>query len=333
MGRKRGRDIDGWLILDKPLGPTSTDMVNKLRWAFDAKKAGHGGTLDPLASGVLPIAFGKATRTIPYIMDATKRYRFTLTFGESRTTDDLEGEVLATSPNRPTDDQILAVLPALTGNVMQVPPVFSALRVGGERAYDMARAGRPPELPPRPARIDSITLVKRPDADTAVFDVQSGKGVYMRSLARDIALACGTVGHISVLRRTKCGPFDLGHALTIDQISLDKSTQTVDNADALPAPLLDAATALVDIPALAVTDAEGRMLVWGQSIDPLDLVHPLPASSQGEDHLWRAMIGEHVLGLCHVRHGRLRAARMLENHEFFGEHDVDYRRTPHGTDF
>ena len=319
MARKRGRDIDGWLILDKPLGPTSTDMVNKLRWAFDAKKAGHGGTLDPLASGVLPIAFGKATRTIPYIMDATKRYEFTLSFGESRTTDDREGEVLATSDSRPTDEQIRSVLPALTGNVMQVPPVFSALRVGGQRAYDLARAGKPPELPPRPARIDSISLVSRLDADTALFEVQSGKGVYMRSLARDIALACATVGHISVLRRTKCGPFDLSHAMTVDEIALDKQAQTVDNANALPAPLLDAATALVDIPALAVTEAEGRTLVWGQSLDPATLSHPMPAVPQEDDFLWRAMIGEHVLGLCHVRDGRLRAARMMENHEFFGE--------------
>ncbi|MFT8364977.1 MAG: tRNA pseudouridine(55) synthase TruB [Gluconobacter cerinus] len=332
MARKRGREIDGWLILDKPLGPTSTDMVNKLRWEFDTKKAGHGGTLDPLASGVLPIAFGKATRTIPYIMDATKRYRFTLSLGESRTTDDREGEVLATSVHRPTDDDLRACLPALTGDVMQIPPVFSALRVGGKRAYDLARAGRPPELPPRPARIDSITLMERPDADTAVFEVQSGKGVYMRSLARDIALACGTVGHISVLRRTKCGPFDLSHAMTIDEIALDKSTQTVDNADALPAPLLDVATALVDIPALAVTEAEGRILIWGQSLDPSDLTYSLPAVSQEGDHLWRAMIGEHVIGLCQIRDGRLRAARMLENHEFFGEHDVDYCRTPHGSD-
>lgn len=324
MSKRRGRDIDGWLILDKPLGPTSTDMVNRLRWGFGARKAGHGGTLDPLASGILPIAFGKATRTIPYIMDATKCYSFTLHMGESRTTDDREGDVLATSQNRPTDDAIRAVLPALTGNVMQVPPVFSALRVQGRRAYDMAREGRPPDLPPRPARIDSIRLVDRPDADTALFEVQSGKGVYMRSLARDIALACGTVGHISVLRRTRCGPFDLSHARKIDEIALDKSPQTVDKADALPVPLLEAATALVDIPALAVTEAEGKILVWGQSLDPMTLTYPMPAQLQESDLLWRAMIGEHVLGLCQIRDGRLRAVRMLENHEFFGEHDVDY---------
>lgn len=323
MARKRGRDIHGWLILDKPLGPSSTTMVNRLLRFFDGRKAGHGGTLDPLASGVLPIAFGKATSTIPYIMDATKRYRFTLSFGESRTTDDREGDVLATSDVRPSDEDIRAVLPSLCGDVMQVPPVFSALRVGGQRAYDLARAGRPPELPPRPARIDSITLVDRPDADTAVFDVQSGKGVYMRSLARDIALACGTVGHISVLRRTKCGPFDLSYACSAEQLGLDKTDETRDKACVLPVPLLEAATALVDIPALAVTKAEGKSLICGQAVTLAHLEGGVPDGVETVP-LWRVMIGEHVIGLCRVAEGRLRAVRMLENHLFFGEQDVDY---------
>lgn len=327
MSRKRGREIDGWLILDKPLGPTSTDMVNRFRWLFDARKAGHGGTLDPLASGVLPIAFGKATATIPYIMDATKRYRFTLSFGESRTTDDREGEVLARSEARPSDEEIRAVLPALCGDVMQVPPVYSALRIGGKRAYELAREGTPPELPPRPARIDSIVLVSRPDKDTAVFDVQSGKGVYMRSLARDIALACGTVGHVSVLRRTKCGPFDLAQAyappmdekgqVALDK-ALDKTPESDDNAKALPVPLLAVATALDDIPALAVTHEEGKALVCGKTLDAASLAMPMPARLEAPP-LWRATIEGHVLGLCRVQDGRLRAARMLENHLFFGE--------------
>ncbi|QHI95176.1 tRNA pseudouridine(55) synthase TruB [Aristophania vespae] len=323
MARKSGREINGWLILDKPLGPTSTYMVNKLIRLFDAKKAGHGGTLDPLASGVLPIAFGKATATIPYIMDATKRYRFTLTFGESRTTDDCEGEPLAFSDHRPTNDEIRAALPQFCGNVMQVPPVFSALRVGGKRAYDLARAGKPPELPPRPARIDSVTLIERPDPDKAIFEVQSGKGVYMRSLARDIALACGTVGHISVLRRLQCGPFDLSHSQSIDEIVLDKTCETRDKSQTLPVPLLEVATALVDIPALAVTKAEGKALICGQAVN---------ASSWKEaslqDHeanpLWRVTVEGHVIGLCRFKEGQLKAVRMLENHLFFGENDVDY---------
>lgn len=323
MARKNGRDIHGWLILDKPLGPTSTHMVNKLLRAFDGRKAGHGGTLDPLASGVLPIAFGKATSTIPYIMDATKRYRFTLSFGESRTTDDREGEVLARSEKRPSNEDILAVLPSLCGDVMQVPPVYSALRVGGQRAYDLARMGRPPELPPRPARIDSIEMIERPDADTAVFEVQSGKGVYMRSLARDIALGCGTVGHISVLRRTKCGPFDLSHSYRIEQLGLDKTEETRDKTSALPVPLLEAATALVDIPALAVTDREGKALICGQSVEIAHLEGKVPEG--GEDlPLLRVTVGGHVIGLCRAQEGRLRAVRMLENHLFFGEKDVDH---------
>jgi len=308
MGKRtKGIELDGWLIVDKPLGVGSTDIVYRARRAFDARKAGHAGTLDPLASGVLPIAFGRATKTIPYIMDATKRYRFTLNFGESRTTDDREGEVLARSDRRPTDEAIRAVLPDLTGDVMQVPPVYSALKVGGQRAYDLARAGKPPELPPRPARIDRIVMVERPDADHAVFEVQSGKGVYMRSLARDIALACGAVGHISVLRRTKCGPFTEGDAIT-----LDKVTQNVDNAPASPALLRPAATALDDIPALAVTDAEARALSYGQALD-LDLFFDRLPVGCGVDSstVMRAMNGEHVMGLCRAVEGRLKTVRLL----------------------
>ncbi|TPW36483.1 tRNA pseudouridine(55) synthase TruB [Oecophyllibacter saccharovorans] len=323
MGRRRGRDLDGWLILDKPLGPTSTDMVNRFRWALDARKAGHGGTLDPLASGVLPIAFGKATATIPYIMDATKRYRFTLSFGESRTTDDLEGEILARSEHRPSDEAIQAVLPRLSGEVMQVPPVYSALRVGGQRAYDLARAGRPPDLPARPARIDSITLVSRPDRDTAVFEVQSGKGVYMRALARDIALACGTVGHVSVLRRLKCGPFEISQAYVpaLDaegQLKLDKMAESGDKAGVLPVPLWPVATALDDIPALAVTHEEGKRLVCGKRLETLSLLDR-PVETLNDQPLWRVCLEGHVLGLCRVDHSQVKAVRMLENHLFFGD--------------
>ncbi|WP_367159414.1 tRNA pseudouridine(55) synthase TruB [Kozakia baliensis] len=307
MGRKRGQEIDGWLIVDKALEVGSTDVVNRARRLFDARKAGHAGTLDPLATGVLPIAFGRATKTIPYIMDATKRYRFTLFLGESRTTDDREGEVLAVSPHRPTDDAIRACLPSLTGDVLQVPPVYSALKVGGQRAYDLARAGKPPELPPRPAQIDSIELIERPDAEHAVFEVQSGKGVYMRSLARDIALACGTVGHIAVLRRTKCGPFSEEDAITLDNL-----LQNDENAPALPALLRPAATALADIPALAVTEAEARALGFGQSIALTDLTHPMPAwPDDSKEFVLRAMIGEHVIGLCRPTDGRLKPIRML----------------------
>ena len=196
MRRKRGRPLDGWLIIDKPAGMTSTDVVNRVKRGFDAQKAGHGGTLDPLATGVLPIAFGSATKTVPYVMDGTKLYRFTLRLGEARDTDDSDGAVTGISEMRPTDDALRAALPAFTGEIMQVPPIYSAIKVAGERAYDMAREGRAPVLEARPARVDRFELVERVDGETAIFEVQSGKGVYMRSLARDLAAACGTLGHL-----------------------------------------------------------------------------------------------------------------------------------------
>ncbi|HET6608553.1 MAG TPA: tRNA pseudouridine(55) synthase TruB, partial [Rhodopila sp.] len=249
--KPRGRPLDGWLIIDKPAGMTSTDVVNRVKRIFDAQKAGHGGTLDPLATGLLPVAFGAATKTVPYVMDGTKLYRFTLKFGEARDSDDADGAVTETSPVRPDDAAIQAALPQFRGDIMQIPPVFSAIKVAGERAYDMAREGRPPVLEPRPARVDRFELVKRLDADTAVFEVASGKGVYMRSLARDLARACGTVGHIAALRRLRVGPFLEEHAIPLDKLR-DKD----DTAPASPDLLRPVSTALADIPALALTGHE-----------------------------------------------------------------------------
>ena len=209
MRKKRGRPLDGWLIIDKPPGLTSTDVVNKVRRGFDAQKAGHGGTLDPLATGVLPIAFGHATKTVPYVMDGTKLYRFTLRLGEARDTDDADGQVVAHLRRcaRPTTQ--LARRPARAS-----PATSCRSRRSTPRSRSPASApttwpatAAPPDLPPRPARVDRFELIERPDADTAVFEVQSGKGVYMRSLARDLALACGTLGHIAALRRLRVGPF------------------------------------------------------------------------------------------------------------------------------
>ncbi len=219
--KPRGRPLDGWLIIDKPPGLTSTDVVNRVRRAFDAQKAGHGGTLDPLATGVLPIAFGAATKTVPYVMDGTKLYRFTLRFGEARDTDDADGQVTGTTDVRPTDAQIEAALPAFRGEIMQIPPAYSAVKIAGERAYDMAREGRAPVLEPRPARVDRFALIARPDPDHAVFEVASGKGVYMRSLARDLARACGSLGHVAALRRLRVGPFTEAQAIPLARL-LDK---------------------------------------------------------------------------------------------------------------
>jgi tRNA pseudouridine55 synthase len=304
--KPRGRPLDGWLIVDKPPGLTSTDVVNRVRRTFDAQKAGHGGTLDPLATGVLPVAFGAATKTVPYVLDGTKLYRFILRFGEARDTDDADGRVTATSPVRPTDEQIRAALPQFRGDIMQIPPTFSAVKVAGERAYDMAREGRPPALEPRPARVDTFELVERPDPDAAVFEVASGKGVYMRSLARDLAIACGTFGHIAALRRLRVGPFGETQA-----IPLDKLRATDDTAPASPDLLLPIATALADIPALALTEAEAGGLRHGQAISLVTLMGRIPCSADPAGGLVRAMAGGRVIGLARLEDGWMKPERML----------------------
>ncbi len=306
MRRRRGRSLDGWLIIDKPPGMTSTDVVNQVRRGFDAQKAGHGGTLDPLATGVLPIAFGAATKTVPYVMDGTKLYRFTLRLGETRDTDDADGQVTATSFVRPTDAQFAAALPMFTGDILQVPPAYSAIKVAGERAYDMAREGRAPVLEPRAARVDRFELVGRPDADTAEFEVQSGKGVYMRSLARDLAAACGALGHVAALRRLRVGPF-----LEAQAISLDKCTRGEDTPPASPDLLLPVATALADIPALALTESEAFFLSRGQALSLVDLMGRIPRTADPDGGLARAMAGTRVIGLCRLADGMLKPERLL----------------------
>jgi tRNA pseudouridine55 synthase len=306
MRRRRGRPLDGWLIIDKPAGMTSTDVVNRVRRGFDAQKAGHGGTLDPLATGVLPIAFGSATKTVPYVMDGTKLYHFTLKLGEARDTDDADGAVTATSGIRPGNDAFEAALPAFRGTIMQVPPAYSAIKVAGERAYDMAREGRAPVLEARPARVDRFDLIDRPDADTAIFAVQSGKGVYMRSLARDLAIACGTVGHVAALRRLRVGPFVADQA-----ISLDKCTPGDDTPPASPDLLLPVATALADIPALALTESEAFFLSRGQAISLVDLMGRIPRTADPDGGLARAMAGTRVIGLCRMSDGMLKPERLL----------------------
>ena len=306
MRRRKGRPLDGWLIIDKPPGMTSTTVVNRVRRGFDAQKAGHGGTLDPLATGVLPIAFGAATKTVPYVMDGTKLYRFTLRLGESRDTDDADGAVTATAAHRPTDEALRTGLQAFRGDILQVPPAYSAVKVAGERAYDMAREGRAPELAARAARVDRFELVERVDAETAIFEVQSGKGVYMRSLARDLAASCGTLGHVAALRRLRVGPFTEAQA-----ISLDKVAGGEDIPPASPNLLLPVATALADIPALALTEDEVRDLQHGQAISLLGLMGRIPGTADPDGGLARAMAGARVIGLCRLEQGWLRPERLL----------------------
>ncbi len=257
--KRRGQPITGWVILDKPLGLSSAAAVGIVRRLFDAAKAGHGGTLDPLATGVLPIALGEATKTMSMVLEGDKAYRFTLTFGESRNTDDSEGVVTATSPVRPDAAAIQSVIPRFTGAVEQVPPAYSAIKVGGERAYALARAGEAVQLAARTIQIDRLELLSV-DGDTAEFAVDCGKGTYIRSLARDLAQALGSVGYMSALRRTKAGRFAEKAAFSLD------SLEALRHSARLAEALLPLSAVLDDIPALAMSDDDAHRLRCGQRI-------------------------------------------------------------------
>ena len=257
--------MHGWIILDKPVGMTSTHAVSVIKRLFTARRAGHAGTLDPLASGCLPLALGEATKTVPFVMDGRKRYRFTVRWGEERDTDDAEGKVVAASDRRADGDAITACLPAFTGTIAQVPPKFSAIKIEGERAYDLARDGQDVALEARPVEIHGLTLVETPDADHAVFEAECGKGTYVRALARDIGRVLGCLGHVSALRRTEVGPFGEN-----DMISLADLQSLCQKAAAGEGSLADALlpveTALDDIPALAVSRADAARLQRGQAV-------------------------------------------------------------------
>jgi tRNA pseudouridine55 synthase len=296
--RRPKNKVDGWVVLDKPLGLGSTQAVGKVRWLFAAEKAGHGGTLDPLATGVLPIALGEATKTVPFIMDGRKEYRFTLLFGEARSTDDGEGEVIATSDVRPTDEAIRGALGRFIGDIQQMPPAFSALKIGGQRAYDLARAGETVELKPRTVMIDRLELLGRPGADHADFVVGCSKGTYIRSLGRDLAKALGTVGHLSALRRTAVGPFREEAA-----ISLPKLEALGHNSRLLGA-LVPVATALDDIPALALTGTQADRLRHGQ---PVLLTRDAPPSGT----LARAETGSKLVALVRSDGAALQPVRVF----------------------
>lgn len=245
--RKKGRDISGWVVVDKPAGPTSTHIVNKVRWAFQAQKAGHAGTLDPDATGILAIALGEATKTVPYVTDAMKAYRFTVSFGIATNTDDADGTVIATSALRPSDEDLQAVLPTFLGDIMQVPPAFSAVKIDGERAYAKARAGEDVELAARPLFVESLDLVERPNPDTAILDMVCGKGGYVRAIARDLGQRLGCLGHVATLRRIWSGPFELEDAITLDDIERLARTPELD------ATLLPLSAGLTDLPQLPTT--------------------------------------------------------------------------------
>lgn len=248
MGRSRkGRDISGWLVVDKPAGLTSTAVVNKVRWALQAKKAGHAGTLDPDATGVLAVALGEATKTVPYITDALKAYRFTVRLGQATNTDDAEGEVIATSATRPSDTQIKSALGHFVGDIMQVPPKFSAVKIDGERAYKRARDGEEIALEARPLWVEELLLTDRPDEDHVTLEMTCGKGGYVRSIARDLGEALGCYGHVRNLRRIWSGPFDADDGLSFDQIEALAQTPELD------AHLRPISEGLTDLPELKAT--------------------------------------------------------------------------------
>lgn len=222
--RKKGRPVHGWLVVDKPLGVTSSAVVNKAKWAFDAQKAGHAGTLDPEATGVLAIAFGEATKTVPYVTDSMKAYRFTVRLGQATNTDDSEGEIIAESDLRPSEDEIRAALIPFTGDIMQVPPQYSAVKVDGQRAYKLAREGETMELAARPLLVESLEFVEMTDADHAVLEMVCGKGGYVRSIARDLGQALGCYGYVTALRRVWAGPFEVEDGIsfeTLDEMAKD----------------------------------------------------------------------------------------------------------------
>jgi tRNA pseudouridine55 synthase len=263
--KREKRDVHGWVVLDKPVGMTSTHAVSVVKRLFCAKRAGHAGTLDPLASGCLPIALGEATKTVPFVMDGRKGYRFTVRWGEERDTDDAEGRIMATSATRPDAEAIRALLPRLTGTIAQIPPRFSAIKIDGERAYDLARDGEAVELQSRLVDIHRLDLVDIPDADHAVFDAECGKGTYVRALARDMGQALGALGHVCALRRTVVGSFGETDLISLEQLQALCHRAAAGEASFADA-LMPVETALDDIPALAVSRADAARLQRGQAV-------------------------------------------------------------------
>lgn len=294
MGRKRkGRDLSGWLVIDKPAGPTSTAVVNKVRWALQAKKAGHAGTLDPEATGVLAIALGEATKTVPYITDALKAYRFVVRLGQATNTDDAEGEVIASSDLRPDDETIKAALGQFVGDIMQIPPKFSAVKIDGQRAYKLARDGEDVDLAARPLWVEELILTDRPDADHVELEMVCGKGGYVRSIARDLGAALGCYGHVRELRRIWSGPFDVEDAITLDQVD------TLAQDPALDEFIQPLEIGLAEVARVSCNDVAAVKLRNG---NPADVV---ASDAQFGDICWAShngtpvAIGEYRAGMLH----------------------------------
>lgn len=261
---KKGNPIHGWLVLDKPLGMTSTQAVAIVKQLYDAQKAGHAGTLDPLATGILPIALGEATKTCSFAVDGEKAYRFTVQWGAETVTDDTEGEIVKTSDERPSVADIEAILPRFTGEISQVPPTFSAIKINGERAYDLAREGETPVLEPRPVLIEELRVIEQPDENTTVFEAVCGKGTYVRALARDMGRVLGCYGHVTALRRTQVGPFDEEVAVPLGE--LQEASKLAGAIDLLMVKLLPVEAVLDDLQRLNLSSADASRLRRGQSV-------------------------------------------------------------------
>jgi tRNA pseudouridine55 synthase len=300
---KQRENIHGWIALDKPEGLGSTQALAKVKRLFNAAKAGHGGTLDPLASGLLPIALGEATKTVSWAMEGRKTYRVLIRWGEARTTDDREGEVSALSDRRPSHVDIDTALSRFEGDISQIPPKFSAIKVEGERAYDLARAGEAVDLAPRRVFIEKMELLGLPDADHAELSVTCGKGTYIRSLARDLAESLGTVGHVARLRRTAVGPFGEEDMISLEK--LEELRHKAPGGNATEGVLRPIETVLDGIPALAVTDAEAQRLRQGQKV--LLRGASAPIAQDAVLVMW----GRRPLGICSIEKGALTPKRLF----------------------
>ena len=303
--RRRGQAIHGWLILDKPLGMSSSQAVGAVRRLLDAAKAGHGGTLDPLATGVLPIALGEATKTVSWAMAGRKIYRFTLRWGEARDTDDAAGRVTASSAERPSTAAIAAALPGFIGIIRQRPPAFSALKIAGERAYDLARSGAAVDLAPRPVDILELRLLRQPDPDHAELEAVVGKGTYIRAIGRDLGEALGTFAHVSALRRLRVGPFRAEDAISLDNLA------SLGHSAAASGHILPVETALDDIPALALTEDEAGRLRCGQAVTPLRPSDRARIDQLGDGATVRATTGGKLVAVAQTVAGGIKPVRVL----------------------
>lgn len=304
--RKKGRPISGWLILDKSYDMGSTEAVSKVKWLYKAQKAGHAGTLDPLATGVLPIALGEATKTAPYITDAEKRYRFTARWGAATSTDDAEGDVVATSDHRPGLADIEAALDQFTGDIEQVPPQFSAIKVGGERAYDIARDGEEVKLQPRMISVHELMVVDTPSPDETVFEAVTGKGAYVRALVRDMARALGTEGHVVSLRRLAVGPFRAEDAVTVEQL---EALDLVEDRDGVLTPI---SLALSGLPQAVIDGPQADKLRRGQAavIAP-PTAKGIRGDSAGHVPAVLAMLHDEPVAICALDGLKLKPTRVF----------------------